>query len=124
MDAKLDDYLIERKIFQATTSNERNVLVENIVCELWKAPFVLENFESGINLKHLLRQACDMTLLTEIELVLLKQVALAFVHASSVSGHTRNASSKLPLSYHDVQLFLVCLCVATREHAFERKDSS
>ena len=84
-------------------------------------PFVIERFEPGINLRHLLRQACDMTFLTDILLVLLRQVALKFLRALNTLVQSHNFAQE-QLSYHDVQLFLVCLCTATIEHAYEPKN--
>jgi len=81
-DARLEEYNGERKIYKAAMfSNRRNILIDNIASELWKVPFVIEKFEPGINLRHLLRQACDMTFLTEMLLVLFRQVALKFLRA-------------------------------------------
>ena len=55
-DARLEEYNGERKIYKAAMfSNRRNILIDNIVSELSKVPFVIEKFEPGINLRHLLR---------------------------------------------------------------------
>ena len=69
--------------------------------ELWKMPFVIERFEPGINLRHLLRQACDMTFLTDTLLVLLRQVALKFLRALNTLVLSHNSAQE-QLSYHDV----------------------
>lgn len=64
---------------------------------------------SEVNLKYLVRQACETTLLSEIELVMFHELAEDFFKQFSQPAPIEK------LGFHDAQLLVFCLCVLVKE---------